>query len=92
MLFNNQDIVWGTSNDDLPKLMLEFGSQVEGLDQVAYGKCIQDRSTLEKLIDSDAEQRSRGIYAQPIFEMNDQRLYGLQTFETMSALIEEELK
>ncbi len=92
LLFENQDRVWGTSNDGLLELMVGFGSQVEGLDQEAYRKCIQERSTLQKLRTSDVEQRSRGIYAQPIFEINAQRLFGLQSFETMSAYIEEELK
>ncbi len=92
LLFENQDRVWGTSNDGLLELMVGFGSQVEGLDQEAYRKCIQERSTLQKLRASDVEQRSRGIYAQPIFEINAQRLFGLQSFETMSAYIEEELK
>ena len=92
LLFENQDLVWGTSNDSLLDLMVEFGSLIDGLDPTGYGKCLQERSTLEKLKASDMEQRSRGIYAQPIFEINDQRLFGLQTFETMSAWIEEELK
>ena len=92
LLFTNQSMVWGTSNDGLLDLMVQFGSQVEGLDQETYSRCLLERSTLEKLKASDAEQRSRGITAQPIFEINDQRLYGLQSFETMSVLIEEVLK
>lgn len=92
LLFENQDVVWGTSNEGLLELMFQFGSQIDGLENGAYGSCLQEHSTLEKLKTSDAEQRSRGITAQPIFEINDQRLYGLQSFDTMSVWIEEELK
>lgn len=91
ILFENQGDIWATSGAGLLELMLNFGDRIEGLDLSAYTRCLDERSTLEALRAADAEQRSRGITSQPIFEINDQRLFGLQDFATMSAYIQEAL-
>jgi len=72
--------------------MLGFAAQVAGLDQTAFAQCVNDRLTLPALQAADAEQRTRGITSQPIFEIGTQRLIGLQSFDTMAAVIEEALK
>jgi len=92
LLFESQNIVWATDSSDLVEMMAQFGSSIAGLDQVSFGQCLSDRSPQEVLIASDAEQRSRGITSQPIFEIGSQSLFGSQSIETMSTVIEEALK
>ena len=92
LLFENQDNVWAASKDELLEVMFQFGDQIEGLETASYRQCLQERSTLPELQAADAEQRERGITSQPIFEIGDQRLFGLQSYEAMSAWIEEALK
>lgn len=91
LLFEELDTVWATSNEGLLDLMLGFGQQLEGLDQEAFATCLTNRETLEALQESDAEQRSRGIIQQPIFEIGEQRLVGLQSIETMASVIDAQL-
>ncbi len=92
LLFENQNAVWGASGEGLVNLMLDFAEQVEELDQAAFAQCLNDRITLPALQAADAEQRTRGITSQPIFEIEPRRLVGLQSFDAMAAVIEEALK
>jgi protein-disulfide isomerase len=87
LLFTDQAIIWQTQNADLLPLMLGFGERIEGLDQAAYRQCLQDRLTLPALEAADAEQRARGITIQPIFEIGDQRIVGVQAVEVFEAAI-----
>ncbi|NOK63658.1 MAG: DsbA family protein [Chloroflexi bacterium AL-W] len=91
LLFEEQNTIWSTSNEGLLDLMLGFGQQLEGLDQEVFATCLANRETLAALQASDAEQRSRGITQQPIFEIGEQRFIGLQAIETMAAAIDAEL-
>ena len=92
LLFESQNVVWATDSSDLVALMTRFGGSIEGLDQDSFSQCLNDRSPEEQLKAADSEQRSRGITSQPIFEIGSQRLFGSQSFETMSTVIEEALK
>lgn len=91
ILFESQADTWATGNEGLVELMLNFGDRIEGLDLPTYARCLDERSTLAGLQAADEEQRSRGITSQPVFEINEQRLFGLQDFATMSAYIEDAL-
>ena len=92
LLFQNQDEIWRTNAAGLVDLMLDFGSRIDNLDLENFQQCMIDRRTLDRLKDMDVEQRSRGITSQPIFELGEQRLIGLQSFEWMSEAIETALK
>ena len=92
LLFENQDVVWTTPREQLQEHLRLFGNQIEGLDINLLTQCLQEQNTLDRLQAADAEQRSRGIISQPIFEINGQRLVGYQSFETIAAVIEENLK
>ena len=89
MLFAQQDVVWGTGESQLVNLMISIAAGLDGLNHAAFGACLADRQTLEALRAADAEQRGRGIVYQPVFEIGQRRLAGLQPFEVMSAAIEE---
>ena len=88
LLFQNQDEIWRTNGAGLVDLMLEFASRIENLDLEGFRECISDRRTLAGLREADEQQRRQGIIYQPIFEIGEQRLVGLQSFEQMSAAIE----
>jgi protein-disulfide isomerase len=91
LLFAQQDVVYGTGEGQLVELMTTFAVGLEGLDQAAFGACVAERQTLDALRAADAEQRGRGIVFQPVFEIGERRLAGFQSFEAMSATIEEAL-
>ncbi len=88
-LFARQDEVWGTGEGGLVDLMLTFASGIEGVEQEAFAACLNDRLTLEGLRAADAEQRTRGIVFQPVFEIGERRLAGLQPIEVWAPIIEE---
>jgi protein-disulfide isomerase len=92
LLFQNQDEIWRTNAAGLVDLMLEFAAKVENLDLEDFNQCMASRRTLDKLKEADKEQRNRGITSQPVFEIGEQRLVGLQSFERMSEVIETTLK
>ena len=92
VLFEFQSMVWASNSSGLLDVMVQLAGAIEGLDSEAFTQCLHARRPQEALKAADAEQRSRGITAQPIFEIGDQRLVGLQTLETMAAYIEEALK
>jgi protein-disulfide isomerase len=88
LVFNEQDTIWATSEANLPNLMVQFGQRLANLDQEQYGACLSERRTRESLEQADAEQRQRGIRSQPIFEIGEVRLIGLQSVERLASVIE----
>ncbi len=88
LLFEEQAAVERVSGNALLQLMLDFGAKLPGLDQAAFAKSMNDRATIGALKAADAEQRKRGITAQPIFEIGTQRLLGLQSFAVLQQAIE----
>lgn len=92
LLFERQDDVYSFGSNGLVDLMVSYAAELDGLDLPAFTQCVNDRAPLAALQAADAEQRSRGIASQPIFEIDGQRLFGLQSFEVMTSVIEEALK
>jgi protein-disulfide isomerase len=85
ILFVNQGEVWNTAEDQMPALMKNYAATLTGLDQAKFAACMDSRQTLKTLQDADAEQRTRGIVGQPIFEIEGKRLAGAQPIETFAA-------
>jgi protein-disulfide isomerase len=97
ILFERQSEVWGTSGQDATiALMNTYGKQVPTMDSNALNACLRDNATLKQLQAADAEQRTRGITSQPIFEITGKgttrRIVGKQSFEVFSAAIDALLK
>ncbi|GEM_PF-371158 len=88
LLFQEQPTLWATNNAGQLDLMLAFGEKVAGLDKAAFAQCLNDRATLVQLQAADAEQRTRGINTQPIFEIGEQRLYGALPVEAFAKVID----
>lgn len=87
LLFERQDEVWAAGSADLPSLMRSYAAEV-GLDTAAFDACVADGAALALVQALDEEQRQRGITVQPIFEIGERRLVGLQSLATFEALIQ----
>jgi protein-disulfide isomerase len=92
LLFEEQSAIFGRSGGGLLQLMKDFAARLPGLDQAAFAQSMDTRATLAALKAADAEQRRRGITSQPIFEIGQQRLVGLQSFETLQRALDAALK
>lgn len=92
LLFQRQSDVWGTDSDRLAPLMRRFARDVAGLDQAAFGRCLESRATLKALQAADAEQRARGIRSQPVFEIGNRRLVGTQSIDVFAGALDEALR
>lgn len=91
-LFAEQPAVERAGGGALLQLLLDFGARLPGLDQAAFAQSMNERTPLAALKAADAEQRKRGITSQPILEIGEQRLFGLQSFEALQRAIEAALK
>lgn len=88
LLFQNQDRSYAVSEADFTPYMQDLASQILGVDQTAFTQCYTSHETRPAIDAADAEHRQRGITSQPIFEIGDQRLFGFQSIEIMSTLID----
>ena len=92
LLFQRQRDVPRGGGDALVAGMQQFAATLPGLDQAAFATCLTERTTLQHVQATDAEQRQRGIVRQPIFEISGpggtQRLVGLPSVEALSAALD----
>jgi protein-disulfide isomerase len=88
LLFARQDEAARTPSAEMMPLMQRWGAELPGLDAPAYNTCLSERRMLGGIQAADAEQRRRGITSQPIFEIGTRRLFGLQTLDQISALVD----
>ncbi len=92
LLFQRQREVPRGDDAALVAGMLQFAAALPGLDQAAFSTCMTERTTLQHVQATDAEQRQRGIRSQPIFDISgpggSQRLVGLPSVEALSAAID----
>ncbi len=87
VLFARQPAVAASRVADLPALMAGYAAEI-GLDAAALTACLERGAAQQLVAAFDAEQRQRGISSQPIFELADIRLVGLQSIERFASLIE----
>ena len=92
LLFQRQRDVPRGDDAVLVAGMLQFAATLPGLDQAAFATCMTERTTFQHLMATDAEQRTRGIVRQPIFDISgpggSQRLVGLPSVEALSAALD----
>ncbi len=87
LLFERQDALWGVEGAALRDLMGQYAAELQ-LDLPAFNACM-DAGDMQALVQAlDAEQRSRGITMQPVFEINGQRLVGFQSFDVFQRVID----
>ena len=92
LLFQRQREIPRGSSDALVAGMQQFAAALPGLDQAAFATCLTERTTLQHVQATDAEQRQRGIVRQPLFEISGpggmERLAGLPSVEALSAALD----
>ncbi len=92
LLFQRQREIPRGSGDALVAGMQQFAATLPGLDQAVFATCLTERTTLQHVQATDAEQRQRGIVRQPIFDISGpggtQRLVGLPSVEALSAALD----
>ena len=87
LLFERQSEVATTRDADLPNLMSRYAAEL-GLTVTTFTTCLEGGATQQLAENLDAEQRQRGIRVQPVFEIGEIRLIGLQPFERFAEIIE----
>lgn len=82
-LFLNQIELWSADRDYYVNAAEEAGAE-----RTAFEACYDGGEALEHVMTLDAARRERGIYTQPVFDVNGQIFYGSQSFEVFSQVIE----
>lgn len=84
-LFQNQDELWSAERDYYVETAVQTG-----VDQTTFESCY-DGDGLATVMEMDALRRQRGIFSQPVFDINGQLLAGLQSYslfdQTFQALL-----
>ena len=88
LIFMRQADLFQLDPAAMPDVLIGYASEIESVDTAAFRACVTSRETLAAIEAADAEQRSRGIISQPIFEIGSTRLYGLQSVEAFARAIE----
>lgn len=92
-LFEAQSALWAARDDAaIVATMRDLAGGIEGFDLVAWDACMASDETRTAMVAGDAEQRTRGITAQPIFEIigptSGRRFYGSQPFANFAAALD----
>lgn len=92
ILFQRQPEIPRGGGDALVAGLQQLATSLPGLDQAVFATCLTERTTLEHVQATDAEQRQRGIRSQPTFEISGpggtQRLVGLPSVAALSAALD----
>lgn len=85
-LFENQIDLWRADRD----YFIDAAVQA-GVDEAAFTACYDGGDALAHVMELDRIRRERGIYNQPVFDVNGQLFQGSQSFGTFSNVIENAL-
>lgn len=83
-LFENQDDLWGADRDYFVELAVSVG-----VEQAEFETCYDGPSGLDTVLGLDDLRRQRGVFTQPIFDINGQIFAGRQSFETFDTIFSE---
>lgn len=87
LLFENQDSLWGDTRAVVEALAAQLGLESE-----QFKTCMDDQRYLDLLYGQDQIRQDQGIWGQPVFDINGDRLFGAQPVETFQATIEAKLQ
>lgn len=82
-LFQNQSDLWGADRD----YYIEAAAAV-GVDPDEFASCYDGGDALDHVLELDETRRARGIYTQPVFDVNGEQFFGSQSFDTFAQVIE----
>lgn len=83
LLFTNQRDLWTADRDYYVNTAVGVGA-----DRETFEICYDSMEAMDQILELDALRRERGIYGQPVFDVNGQVFYGSQSFNTFSGVIE----
>ena len=83
-LFQNQSELWSAGRDYFVQAAVDAGA-----DRETFEQCFDDPEALEHVLELDRERRARGIFSQPVFDINGTVLFGSQPYSTISQVIEQ---
>lgn len=83
ILFENQSELWGAGRD----YYVQAAQQV-GVDGEAFGACFDGEEARDHVQVLDETRQARGIFSQPVFDIEGQLLHGSQSFETFAEVID----
>ena len=86
-LFQNQADLWGAGRD----YYIEAAGAA-GVDPEAFAACYDDGDALAHVLALDEARRARGIFTQPVFDIDGELLYGSQSFDTFAGVIDAALE
>lgn len=85
-LFANQSELWSADRDYYVNAAVGVGA-----DRAAFEQCYDDGDALDHVLELDRIRRDRGIFSQPVFDVNGEVFYGSQSFATFAQVIENAL-
>lgn len=83
VLFTNQRDLWTAGRDYYVNTAVSVGA-----DQETFERCYDSMEAMDQILELDALRRARGVYSQPVFDVNGQIFHGSQSFNTFSEVIE----
>ena len=83
VLFTNQQELWTADRDYYVNIAVGAGAERD-----AFESCYDSMEAMDHILELDALRRERGIYSQPVFDVNGQSFYGSQPFNAFSEVIE----
>lgn len=78
-LYENQSALWGANRDYYVNTAVQLGAN-----QADFEACYDGQDGLATVMELDALRRERGIFSQPIFDINGQLLAGAQPYDTFA--------
>jgi protein-disulfide isomerase len=82
-LFRNQGDLWSAGRD----YYVEAAAAV-GADPDMFGRCYDDGDALDHVLELDETRRARGIFTQPVFDVNGEIFYGSQSLDVFAQVID----
>ena len=76
LLFANQSALWSATRDEY----INFAVSV-GADRATFEACYDGPDGLETVLALDELRRQRGVFSQPVFDLNGNVLAGLQQYD-----------
>lgn len=65
VFFERQNDLWRATRDDFIA-----DATAVGAEPAAFARCYDDPATLQHVLELDAARRARGIFSQPVFDIN----------------------
>lgn len=83
LLYVNQSELWGADRD----YYVDVANRV-GVDGATFEACYDGEAALSQVMALDELRRERGVFSQPIFDINGQLVGGAQPFSAFAEIIQ----